>query len=402
MARPLVFGSHVAANISVACDVANPPRALIADDHGDVIHALRLLLKGEGYHVEGVSSPAALLQALGQMPFDLVIVDLNYTRDTTSGREGLELVARIRELDREVPVVAMTAWGTIDLAVDAMRLGVDDFIQKPWDNSQLVQHLRRHLQAGRVRREQQRVHAARVDAQAHELAAARDIQRALLPTRLPAPPGADIVAFWEPAGEVGGDFYDAVQLDAQRTWLCVGDVAGKGVSAALLMANVLALARSAALASFSPAAVCAAINQELSTRIAAGRFVTFFHGVYDASQRQLVYSNAGHCAPMLVRKDGTVAWLTQGGAVLGVFPGCSYQQGAVRLSDGDRLVVFTDGITEGRNAEDDEFTEARLSELAVEHRSLTGAALCRKIVEAAKTFCGGRFEDDATLIVVGT
>ena len=363
-----------------------------------MIHALRLLLKAEGYLVEGVSSPAALLQALERTPFDLVLMDLNYTRDTTSGREGLELVQRIRERDREVPLVAMTAWGTIDLAVDAMRLGVDDFIQKPWDNIQLVQHLRRQLLAGRARRLQ----AARVDAQAHELASAREIQRALLPTRLPAPPGADIVAFWEPAGEVGGDFYDAVQLDAQRTWLCVGDVSGKGVSAALLMANVQALARSAALASFSPATVCAAVNQEMSTRIAAGRFVTFFHCVYDASQRQLVYSNAGHCAPLLVRPDGTVTRLTQGGPVLGVFPGCSYQQGVVTLSEGDRLVVFTDGMTEGRNAADDEFTEARLTALAVAHRGLAGGALCTEIVEAARTFCGGRFEDDATLIVVGT
>lgn len=114
------------------------PRILVADDQRDVREALRLLLKGEGCTVETVSSPGAVLEAIASRDYDLILMDLNYTRDTTSGREGLDLLRRIRQVDAEIPVVAMTAWGTIDIAVEAMRSGAQDFIEKPWDNVRLT------------------------------------------------------------------------------------------------------------------------------------------------------------------------------------------------------------------------------------------------------------------------
>ena len=113
------------------------PRILIADDQTDVLEALRLLLKGEGYQIEAVTSPAAVVTALETRDFDVVIMDLNYTRDTTSGQEGLDLLSRIRAIDAVLPVIVMTAWGTVGLAVEAMRGGARDFVQKPWDNDRL-------------------------------------------------------------------------------------------------------------------------------------------------------------------------------------------------------------------------------------------------------------------------
>src|SRR5512132_1249002 len=110
-------------------------RVLIADDQPDVLEALRLLLKGEGLESETVSSPAALLAALEAGEFDVVLMDLNYARDTTSGQEGLDLLARIQGLDSALPGVVMAGWANVELAVEAMRRGARDFIQKPWDNS---------------------------------------------------------------------------------------------------------------------------------------------------------------------------------------------------------------------------------------------------------------------------
>jgi DNA-binding NtrC family response regulator len=116
---------------------AAAPRILIADDQTDVLEALRLLLKGEGYQIEAVTSPASVVTSLETRDFDVVIMDLNYTRDTTSGQEGLDLLSRIRAIDTVLPVIVMTAWGTVGLAVEAMRGGARDFVQKPWDNDRL-------------------------------------------------------------------------------------------------------------------------------------------------------------------------------------------------------------------------------------------------------------------------
>jgi DNA-binding NtrC family response regulator len=117
---------------------AAAPRILIADDQPDVLEALRLLLKGEGYQIDAVTSPAAVIAALEAGDFDVVIMDLNYTRDTTSGQEGLDLLSRIRAIDSVLPVIVMTAWATVDLAVEAMRGGARDFVQKPWENARLL------------------------------------------------------------------------------------------------------------------------------------------------------------------------------------------------------------------------------------------------------------------------
>ena len=113
-------------------------RILVADDQPDVLEALRLLLKAEGYALETAASPAGILAALEEREFDVVLMDLNYTRDTTSGQEGLDLLARIQALDPLLPVVVMTAWATVDVAVEAMRRGARDFVQKPWENARLL------------------------------------------------------------------------------------------------------------------------------------------------------------------------------------------------------------------------------------------------------------------------
>ncbi|MGE5204941.1 MAG: sigma-54-dependent transcriptional regulator [Chlamydiota bacterium] len=135
------------------------PRILVADDQRDVIEALRLLLKPEGYQVGSVSSPAGVLEALQKQEFDAALIDLNYTRDTTSGQEGLDLLSQLQAADSTFPVIVMTAWGNVDLAVEAMRRGARDFIQKPWENARLLSVLRTQVELGRALRMGQRLEA---------------------------------------------------------------------------------------------------------------------------------------------------------------------------------------------------------------------------------------------------
>ena len=132
-----------------------PRRLLVADDQPHILEAVRLLLKPEGYELELVRTPAMALEAISRESFDGALIDLNYTRDTTSGQEGLEMVARIKEMDAQLPIVVMTAWGNIDLAVDAMRLGASDFIQKPWENARLLNVLRTQTELYRSQRRMQ-------------------------------------------------------------------------------------------------------------------------------------------------------------------------------------------------------------------------------------------------------
>src|SRR5499427_4101854 len=138
---------------------ANSPRVLIADDQPDVLEALRLLLKTEGYQIELVSSPAGVLNALDARELDVVLIDLNYARDTTSGQEGLDLLSRIQALDSTLPVVVMTAWSSVKVAVEAMRRGARDFIQKPWENERLISILRTQIELSRALRKGQKLEA---------------------------------------------------------------------------------------------------------------------------------------------------------------------------------------------------------------------------------------------------
>ena len=378
--------------MSVVCDAQ--PRILIADDQPDLLDALRLLLKGEGIHMEAVTSPEAAVQAIERSRFDLLLMDLNYTGDTTSGREGIDLLARVQAVDSLLPVIVMTGWGSVDLAVEAMRRGVRDFVQKPWDNGQLVATLRSEIDAGRARR-------AQLLLQERELSEALRIQQKLLPASLPQVPGWNVAASWQPAAGVGGDCYDALVFGEGRLAISIADVVGKGIPAALLMSNLQAAVRAFASDGVAPADLCQQVNRILCGNIAEGRFISFFYSVIDTSARRLTYANAGHYPAIVVRAGGDVERLTEGGPVLGVFAEGTYDQGAIDFAAGDRVILFTDGITEARNAADEEFGEERLIAAAVEYRSQDAKCLERRLFQAVSAFTGGTYQDDATLIVMG-
>jgi FixJ family two-component response regulator len=138
-----------------------PLRTLIADDQPDVLEALRLLLKGEGFQADAVTSPAEVIEALKARSYDVLLMDLNYARDTTSGQEGLDLLTHVQALDNTLPIVVMTAWGSIELTVEAMRRGVRDFVLKPWENARLVHTLREQVEVGQAIRRKERLKAER-------------------------------------------------------------------------------------------------------------------------------------------------------------------------------------------------------------------------------------------------
>jgi sigma-B regulation protein RsbU (phosphoserine phosphatase) len=379
---------------------ATQPRVLIADDQPDVLEALRLLLKGHGYMTEAVTSPAALFDAMTQKEFDLILMDLNYARDTTSGREGLDLLARLKAAENAPPIVVMTGWATVGLAVEAMQQGIGDFVEKPWVNSRLLDILQKQVQIGRDRREARQQAIAFTRAQERESAEARSIQQGFLPKEIPQLAGYEIVGAWQPARVVGGDYYDVLPFGRETLGLCIGDVAGKGLPAALLMSNLQAAFRGFASPAVSPEALCDKLNSLICRNIASDRFITFFYAQLDGVARQLRYTNAGHNAPIVAHKDGSHDRLREGGGILGVFPVQAFDMGVYDLAAGDRVLLFTDGVTEACNPEGEEFGDARLLQLLEENRELSAEDLQRKILSVVAEFCRGHWHDDATLIAI--
>jgi serine phosphatase RsbU (regulator of sigma subunit) len=236
--------------------------------------------------------------------------------------------------------------------------------------------------------------------QAQEYEEAREIQERLLPKQIPQVPGLEISGSSRPARVVGGDYFDVFKLGEDKLGLCIGDVSGKGMPAALLMSNLQAVVKALATEDISPKELMAKVNRVMWRNTTEDKFITLFYALVDARARTLQFTNAGHNAPILTRQDGTQVRLEEGGLIVGAFQESEYEQGQIGLRPSDRLVMFTDGVTEAVNEEDDEFGEKRLVEATLRGRQLSSEALHDFLFDAVTEFCGGEFEDDATLLVV--
>jgi sigma-B regulation protein RsbU (phosphoserine phosphatase) len=368
-------------------------RVLVADDQADVLHAISLLLKLEGFESQTVMHPAAVLEAMGAASFDLLITDLNYTLDTTSGTEGLDLITSIRKINPAVPVLVITAWGTIELAVEALRRGASDFIQKPWTNSQLIQKARDLIE----RAEQAR--KAHVEAE-EEQQLSKEIQRKLLSLNLPQQHGITVSGDSRSMRYVGGDYCHLTTLTPSKFCVSIADVAGKGVPGALLTASLRGLEKSIVTHDVHPQQLCSSLNDALSEIMPIGKFVSFFFAVIDTESHALCYCNAGHNPPILVREDGSASELRVGGGVLGLFSDWTYEQTQLKLASGDRLVLYTDGITEVESPHDEEFGMDRVKEIVIRNRTGSAEQIQRSLMQAVSQHCEERFQDDATVVVI--
>jgi phosphoserine phosphatase RsbU/P len=368
-------------------------RVLIADDQAHVRDALGLLLKSNGYRTKTVSDPLRVVEALDSERFDVVLLDMNYERDTTAGGEGLELVSEIRKRDENLPMIVMTAWGSVDLAVEAMRRGASEFVQKPWDNRQLLGKLQAQIDRARALRIAQRCHE-------EELREAREIQNRLLPKELPKVADYEIAAMTRPAHCVGGDYYDVVRISERETVFSIADVAGKGLPAALLMSNLQAAVKPLLWQKLPPRELCRRLNRILCDVTPLGKFVSFFCGVLDSQDDRLVYCNAGHNPPIVVRGRDVAMELNAAGAVLGQFPDWVYEQSEIRLQSGDALLLFTDGLIDAFDEKEEPFGEWNLIRIAQERAGAPALELMECLLDAASKHCGGRFQDDASVVIV--
>jgi serine phosphatase RsbU (regulator of sigma subunit) len=369
------------------------PKVLVIDDDQDIHRLLRARLEARGYHVTAASSGEEGVTRLRELQPDLVFLDV-----AMSGMTGIDVLDVIRSQRLDVAVILTTAYSSEQVAIAALRHGADDYLRKPFDRGEFQAALDRTLSRLTMSRQikQLRKELEKKQLQlAEELARAAAVQSELLPVENPPLPGFQIGARCLPAREVGGDFYDWQQLPGGVLSLTVGDVMGKGMSAALLMATVRAVIR-AMVSQHGPADAVQHTATSLDGDLArSGSFVTLFHAQLNTLTSELRFVDAGHGQALLRRADGTLVPLQPFGLPLGVLSTEHYSEGVATLGAGDVLVIYSDGLSEARPElfRDQETLAAQIS------RSETAGETAQRLVDLA-TAQGGQLPDDLTVVVV--
>lgn len=236
-----------------------------------------------------------------------------------------------------------------------------------------------------------------------DLRTARNIQQSLLPKNNPQIEGLEICGLSIPAKEVGGDYYDFIQIDDSRLGIAIADVSGKGTPAALLMANLQASLRGQAFINPSVKDTVTKVNLMISRFMEMGKFITLFYGILDHKNKTLTFTNAGHNFPFLLSREGNLSKLEKGGTILGMLNYLEYEEETVQLKPGDTLLLYTDGITEAMNEKEELFEEERLLEILQTNQNVSAQELSRKIVDKVNSFQGTLPQgDDITLVLIRT
>ena len=369
------------------------PRVLVIDDDPEIHRLLRARLEARGYLVTDADSGEEGITKLREVYPDLVFLDV-----AMSGMTGIDVLDFIRSQRLDVAVILTTAYSSEQVAIAALRHGADDYLRKPFDRGEFQAALDRTLarltmsrQIKQLRRELEKKQGQLAD----ELARAAAVQADLLPIENPPLSGFEIGARCLPASAVGGDFYDWQQLPGGILSLTVGDVMGKGMSAALLMATVRAVIR-AMVSQHGPSDAVQHTASSLDSDLArSGSFVTLFHAQLDTTTGELRYVDAGHGQVLLRRANGDLAPLQPWGLPLGVLSTERYSEGIVTMSAGDQLVIYSDGLSEAR-PELFRDQETLASYLTSED---TAGETAQKLVDLA-TAAGGQLPDDLTVVVV--
>jgi len=388
----------------------NQNTLLVVDDSSIIRDILCFQIDELGYQVDSAENGAVALEMMHQQQYDLILSDIMMPE-----MDGYQMLETLKKSDqfRHIPVIMITDVNEIESIARCIELGAEDYLPKNYNEVVLKARIEACLEKKRLRdveiaytqkleedfiaekREKERMQ--------QELEIARKIQDSLLPEKTPSVPGLDIGAITFPAKEVGGDFYDFIQVDPQNLGFVIADVSGKGVPAALFMSLSRAIIRANAFRNQNCADAIIQSNKLIEEDSKTCMFVTVFYGILETSTNLYRYVNAGHNPPILIRSgsDQTETLSTAGGIALGIFEDIELQESHVQLQPGDLLIHYTDGITEAFNDKGEEFGEERLVEVILTNRTLTAADLVKATIAAVEAFADGYPQtDDITLIVL--
>jgi phosphoserine phosphatase RsbU/P len=379
-------------------------KILVVDDEPDVEllikQRFRRKIKEGGFDFEfALDGEEALTKLNNDESIDIVISDINMPV-----MDGLTLLARLRDMDRLLRTVIVSAYGDMRNIRIAMNRGAYDFLTKPIDFEDFEVTLQKTIQevqgirAGHQARKQ-------LDAIENELSVANRIQQSMLPRRFPPFPERrefEIYAEMEPARSVGGDFFDFFLIDPDRFGFVIADVSGKGVPAALFMAATRTLLRATAMQGTSTAECVRYVNNVLAKQGDGSMYLTLFYGILDTRNGQVDYCNAGHSPPYVLSLHGELRTAHNGGGTIcGLFDGAKYEGGSIVLEPGEGLILYTDGVTEALDSEGEMFDDERLSSALAATAQAPVEQIVKRIVQDVKVFAGSaRQSDDVTVLAL--
>ena len=379
-----------------------PYKILVVDDEPDLEPLMlqrmrRHIRKGRYTFVFARNGLEALDRLNEEGDIDMVLSDINMPQ-----MDGLTLLNQIPKVDPNIKSVIISAYGDMKNIRTAMNRGAFDFVTKPVDFKDLQITIERTLAHMQEWREALSYRDRLVSIQ-NELEVASRIQQSILPSEFPDDFRFQVHGHMEPARNVGGDFFDILDLDRGRIALTIADVSDKGVPAALFMMSCRTLLKGVAIGLTEPGAVLSEVNQLLEEDNDTFLFVTVLYAVYDPSTGDFTYASGGHDAPLLVRADGSATLLPlTDGIALGVVPGLDYKQHKITLLPGETIVLYTDGVTEAQNIEGDAFEVDGLHRIfAGSLSSISAREGTDSVFETVKDFMGEADQfDDITCLTL--
>lgn len=369
-------------------------KILVVDDEPDVeplvLQRMRRDIRRRKYEFVFAQNGVEALNVLGSNDdIDMVISDINMPQ-----MDGLTLLGQIAEVNPDIRSIIVSAYGDMQNIRTAMNRGAFDFVTKPLDFGDLrltIERTLRHLEEWR----EALASRDRLVALQNELDVASDIQQSILPTAFPRGENYQVFANMEPARNVGGDFFDIVNLENDRIGLAIADVSDKGVPAALFMMSSRTWMKGAAIGNPEPKEVLEEVNSLLHEGNETQMFVTALYAVYNHETGEFTYASGGHDAPLLVRADGSSELLPlTGGIALGIIPGFEYGQNTVTLNPGETIVLYTDGVTEAMNNEGEQFGLERMREVFANSAPKDSDEATRTIFDAVNAFADGAAQSD--------
>ena len=376
-------------------------KILVVDDEPDLeplmLQRMRRHIRAGRYQFVFAQNGIEALQKLSEDDtIDMVLSDINMPQ-----MDGLTLLDQIPKVDPNIRSVIISAYGDMKNIRTAMNRGAFDFVTKPVDFEDLqvtIDRTLRHMAEWRDALQSR----DKLVALQNELDVATGMQQSILPTRFPQNDSYEVYGKMQAARNVGGDFFDVIPLNDQRVGLAVADVSDKGVPAALFMMSSRTLLKGAAIGRGVPGDVLQEVNDLLLEDNEGGMFVTVLYAVYDPATRQLTYSSGGHNSPLLVHADGTSTLLPlTDGVALGIVSGIPYGENTVTLSPGDTVVLYTDGVTEAMNSEEEEFGLDPLMERFIASPPSDPEETTAAVFDAVNAFAGETPQsDDITCLVL--